>query len=47
MGTGMEVVELESRMDIEDYRKLQSLFMVGSCEKLEMAPAGCSVLDNV
>lgn len=31
MGTRMEVAQLESRMNIEDYRKLQSLFLVSVC----------------
>lgn len=30
MATRMEVVQLESRMEAKDYRKLQSLFTVGS-----------------
>lgn len=30
MATRMEVVQLESRMDSVDYRKLQGLFTVGS-----------------
>lgn len=30
MGTRMEVIQLESRMDTEDYRKLQGLFKVDS-----------------
>lgn len=30
MGTRMEVMQLESRMDTEDYRKLQGLFKVDS-----------------
>ena len=30
MATRTEVVQLESRMETEDYRKLQGLFMVGS-----------------
>lgn len=30
MATRMEVVQLESRMQTEDYRKLRGLFMVGS-----------------
>lgn len=29
MATRMEAVQLENKMDTEDYRKLQSLFMVG------------------
>lgn len=29
MATRTEVAQLESRMDTEDYRKLQSLFLVG------------------
>jgi len=28
MGTRMEVAQLEERMNIEDYRKLQGLFLV-------------------
>lgn len=28
MGTRMEVAQLESRMNTEDYRKLQGLFLV-------------------
>lgn len=31
MGTRMEVAQLESRMNIDDYRKLQSLFLVSLC----------------
>lgn len=30
MGTRMEVAQLESRMNTEDYRKLQGLFLVSA-----------------
>lgn len=30
MGTMMEVAQLEDRLNVEDYRKLQSLFLVGA-----------------
>lgn len=31
MGTRMEVTQLESRMNAEDYRRLQGLFLVSAC----------------
>lgn len=31
MGTRMEVAQLESRMNTEDYRKLQDIFLVSVC----------------
>lgn len=39
MATRTEVAQLESRMDTEDYRKLQGLFLVGEviCQQSHIA----------